>query len=101
MQYPQDHHGGTSLVIEHEVIPETRDGPGPDAGQFAEVALRAEIGIYIEETGINWSEIITYSQEIAADIQEMAANIGEIGIYTRRTAARSQGMAANCPFPLI
>ena len=29
------------------------------------------------ETGFNWSEIATYSQEIAADIQEMAANIGE------------------------
>jgi methyl-accepting chemotaxis protein len=43
---------------------------------------------------INWSEIATYSREIAADIQEIAVNIGEIRIYTRRTAARSRGMAA-------
>jgi hypothetical protein len=35
-----------------------------------------EIAIYVEETGINWSEIATYSQEIGADNQGMAANIG-------------------------
>jgi hypothetical protein len=34
-----------------------------------------EIAIYVEETGINWSEIATYSQKIAADIEEIGADI--------------------------